>query len=153
MMMQLKTLALALILAPAMAGAAQVYKWTDGDGVIHFGDRQPTGTKAEQISVRSGTPQLIRQPATAQEQLDELDKRQQAEAARAAAETETVARQAQRDANCQAAKQNLGIISKNGRIRMTVNGEQRFLTPEEIAQQKSRLEEIVEQSCSEEVAP
>lgn len=153
MTMKHKALVLILIFAPALVSAAQVYKWTDGNGVTHFGDRQPTGTKAEQIRVKSGTPQLTRQPATAQEQLDELDKRQQDEAGRAAAENEEVEGHAQRDANCQAARQNLGIISKNGRIRMTENGEQRFLTAEEIAQQKLRLEEIVEQSCSEEVGP
>ncbi len=35
-------------LAPASAG---VYKWTDADGRVHFGDRPPTSVEAEPIAV------------------------------------------------------------------------------------------------------
>jgi hypothetical protein len=54
MKIQLKTMALLLTMAPAMASATEVYRWTDADGVTHFGDRQPAGTQAEQIGVGSG---------------------------------------------------------------------------------------------------
>lgn len=153
MTMKLKTLALVLALTPAMVTAAPVYKWTDSDGITHYGDRQPTGIEVEQISVKSGMPQPVSPPATAQEQLNDLEKRRQDESEQATVEDEAAARKAQREANCQAATQNLDIIRKNGRIRMTVNGEQRFLTPEEIAEQKTRLEGIVEQNCGDETAP
>ena len=43
--------------APGLATSASVYKWTDENGVTHFGDRQPTGQNAEQVNVRSGTSQ------------------------------------------------------------------------------------------------
>ncbi len=37
---------------PAQAGTGAVYRWVDGDGVIHISsDRPPAGTKAERIEV------------------------------------------------------------------------------------------------------
>ena len=49
------TLTLLLAVVPGVAMSASVYKWTDENGVTHFGDRQPTGSKAERVNVRSGT--------------------------------------------------------------------------------------------------
>ncbi|HKL77885.1 MAG TPA: DUF4124 domain-containing protein, partial [Gammaproteobacteria bacterium] len=29
------------VLLPSLAGAGDVYRWTDADGEVHFGDRPP----------------------------------------------------------------------------------------------------------------
>lgn len=42
---------LAAGLALAFGGAAQVYKWTDPSGKVHYGDRAPDDVKAEQIKI------------------------------------------------------------------------------------------------------
>ncbi|AFP29678.1 DUF4124 domain-containing protein [Marinobacter sp. BSs20148] len=153
MTIQLKTMALLLAMVPAMANATVVYKWTDADGVTHFGDRQPTGTQAEQISVRSGQSNLVNSNSSAQQQLNELEQRQRAASEESRAFDAAATRQAQRKTNCDAAQQNLEIISNNSRIRITENGEQRFLTPDEVSQQKQTYEDIVEQNCGAEQAP
>lgn len=49
----MRALLLTLILMPALA-SAQIYRWTDADGRVHFGQRPPAG--AEQIEVR---PQVV----------------------------------------------------------------------------------------------
>lgn len=153
MKLQLKTMALILAMAPAMINAATVYKWTDADGVTHFGDRQPTGTQAEQIRVKSGQPSSANTHSSAQQQLKEMEKRQQAASEESNETDAAVTRQAQRKTNCDAAQQNLEIISNNARIRITEDGEQRFLTPDEVSQQKQTYEDIVEQNCGAEKAP
>jgi hypothetical protein len=153
MTIQLKTMALLLAMVPAMANATVVYKWTDADGVTHFGDRQPTGTQAEQISVRSGQSNLVNSNSSAQQQLNELEQRQRAASEESRAFDAAATRQAQRKTNCDAAQQNLEIISNNSRIRITENGGQRFLTPDEVSQQKQTYEDIVEQNCGAEQAP
>ncbi|MBQ0762061.1 DUF4124 domain-containing protein [Marinobacter psychrophilus] len=153
MTIQLKTMALLLAMVPAMANATVVYKWTDADGVTHFGDRQPTGTQAEQISVKSGQSNLVNSNSSAQQQLNELEQRQRAASEESRAFDAAATRQAQRKTNCDAAQQNLEIISNNSRIRITENGEQRFLTPDEVSQQKQTYEDIVEQDCGAEQAP
>ena len=49
---------LAIVLAGALCAAAdaaeRVYKWTDKDGVVHYGQQPPTETKSEAIKVQKG---------------------------------------------------------------------------------------------------
>lgn len=54
---RMRTLLLMLVVycaysAPA-AFAADVYKWTDADGRVHFGDRPPAGLSIQEIRIRS----------------------------------------------------------------------------------------------------
>lgn len=58
------------------------------------------------------------------------------------------ARQKQRAANCKTARTNLSLISSSGRIRVEEDGEQRYLTPEEIAEKREQFEEIAELNCN-----
>lgn len=49
--------ALAFVLAAALCGSAHavdVYKWTDGKGVVHYGDRPASGAAASTVSVPGG---------------------------------------------------------------------------------------------------
>lgn len=150
MKMKLKAMTLALALAPLMVSAASVYRWTDADGVIHFGDRQPTGVETEQISVRSGQPGSASTGKSARQQLDELEQRQQQASKESAAADAAATRQAQRKTNCEAAQKNLEIIRNNSRIRINEGGQLRFLTPEEISERKQHNQDIAEQSCGNE---
>lgn len=45
---------------------ADVYRWTDEHGHIHFGDKPPAGTTTEQVEIRINTytsPQIVSRPA------------------------------------------------------------------------------------------
>jgi glutaredoxin len=44
-------LLLVLVLAMAVPVAAQVYKWTDATGKVHYGDRPPDDAKNEQLKL------------------------------------------------------------------------------------------------------
>ncbi|MGC8121923.1 DUF4124 domain-containing protein [Marinobacter sp. VGCF2001] len=134
--------------APGLANSASVYKWTDENGVTHFGDRQPTGQSAEQVNVRSGTSQGSGgQRRSAQEQLGDLQEQQAAEQQQREESAVEEARRKQREANCATARSNLRVINSNARIRVEENGEQRYLTPEEIEQQRQKFEEIEDENC------
>lgn len=50
-----KALALAAIIAASPA-SAQVYKWTDENGVTHFGSQPPPGQRNEQVEVDAPEP-------------------------------------------------------------------------------------------------
>ena len=146
-------LAMAMATAPAAASATAVFKWIDADGVTHFGDRQPTGIQAEQISVRSGPSSFVNNNSSARQRVNELELEQQQTAREASRAVDAAAtRQAQRKTHCDTAQQNLGIISNNARIRITEDGEQRFLTPDEVSQQKQAYEDIAGQNCGAEKA-
>lgn len=40
------------LLIPCLVHAADIHKWRDADGKIHFGDKPPADTQTEQITVR-----------------------------------------------------------------------------------------------------
>lgn len=49
-----RLLILSLLLASAAAGANSVYKWTDKNGRVHYGDRPPQ-LNAEKVEAKPGT--------------------------------------------------------------------------------------------------
>lgn len=148
--MNKKTLTLTLLLAatPGIAMSASVYKWTDENGVTHFGDRQPAGAQSEKVNVRSGTASgSASGRPTPQQRVNQLEEQQQADAVSRRQAAEEEARQKQRQANCETARTNLQVISNNARIRIEENGEQRYLSQEEIAEQRQKFEEIADKNC------
>ena len=148
--MNRKILMFSILMAatPGLAADSSVYKWTDDNGVTHFGDRQPTGKKAEQLNVRSGTSRNANSNrATPQERLSQLEEQQQATAERKKESAVEEAKRKQREANCKTAKANLKVISSNARIRVEENGEQRYLSPEEIDVQREKFEAFAEENC------
>ncbi|MCS5563157.1 DUF4124 domain-containing protein [Marinobacter sp.] len=148
--MNKKTLTLTLLLAatPGIAMSASVYKWTDENGLTHFGDRQPAGAQSEKVNVRSGTASdSASERPTPQQRLNQLEEQQQADAVSRRQAAEEEARQKQRQANCETARTNLQVISNNARIRIEENGEQRYLSQEEIAEQRQKFEEIADKNC------
>lgn len=147
--MNAKTLlvAAAIALAPTLASSASVYKWTDDEGVTHFGDRQPTGREAESVKIRSGTSTKVGQSSSPQDKVNELDKRQQSVAEQEKLSAQEEAQRKQRTANCETARNNLNILNSNARIKVEEDGEQRYLAPEEIDEQRQRFQEIVDANC------
>ncbi len=148
--MNRKTLMLTLLMtvAPGMAMSASVYKWTDENGITHFGDRQPVGASSETVNVRSGTSSgAATSRSSPQKRLGELQEQQQNEADREKETAVEAARRKQREANCENARSNLKVIESNARIRIEEDGEMRYLSPEEIAEQKEKLEKIAAENC------
>lgn len=149
MIQRLILLALIALAAPALASAESVYRWKDESGVVHFGDREPAGQSSERVSVKTGKSSGSGGSGrpSAREQVQTLDE-SQAERERREKETAVEkARRKQRDARCQAAQANLQAINSNARIRVTEDDEQRYLSPEEIAEKKQQFEQIVEENC------
>lgn len=148
--MKIKTvlLSIMLIVAPALTSAASVYKWTDENGVTHFGDRQPTGTKSESVDIRTGSSSSGGQQRSAQEQVQAIDDAREEQSERANLSAVEEARQKQRKANCETAQSNLNVIDSNARIRVEDNGEQRYLAPEEIEEQRQKYQQIADDNCS-----
>jgi len=141
-------LTLLMAVAPGMAISASVYKWTDANGITHFGDRQPVGANSETVNVRSGTSTGSgNNRPTAQQRLGELQEQQQEDAEKKQETAAQTARRKQRKANCETARSNLKVIESNARIRIEENGEMRYLSPDEIAEQRDKLEEVVAENC------
>ncbi len=148
MFQRLMLLALIGTMFPAFAMAdSSVYRWTDENGVTHFGDRQPMGRPAEKVNVKTGQPSSAPERSSAVEQVEALDERQQERARQENESAVEEARRKQREANCNTARANIEVISSHARIRVTESGEQRYLSPEEVQEKRKQFEEIAAENC------
>lgn len=142
------TLTVLLAVVPGVSMSASVYKWTDENGVTHFGDRQPTGKQSERVNVRSGTASTVTSDRKSpQERLNDLQKREEDQAVTERERASQEARRKQREANCATARANLDAIDSNARIQIEENGETRYLSPEEIAKQRRKAADIAAENC------
>lgn len=51
----IRTLLLFIILITAQASYGEIYKWTDKNGKVHFGDKKPRYLEAEQLQLKINT--------------------------------------------------------------------------------------------------
>ena len=117
-------LLIALISTPATA-AERVYKWTDAEGNVHFGQQPPTGTGAEALDIKQGYTAEAK--PTDEERNDEIRRR--------------------RD-YCKLAQQNLEALSSEGEVkRKDEYGNVTDMTEEEKATERVRAEAAVKSYC------
>ncbi|WP_349560353.1 DUF4124 domain-containing protein [Marinobacter sp. NFXS9] len=150
----MKTLGIALTFLLAIssftATAASVYKWKDENGVVHFGDQKPMNKQSETVNVRSGTSKADtnEKRMSPQQEVDALDKSRAEQAKKDKESREEEAQAKQRQKNCEIATKNLQTISNNARIKISEDGEQRYLTPEEIQKKKEQFQKIIDEDCA-----
>lgn len=148
MIRQLVLIAIIGAMMPAMTLAQSVYRWTDEEGVTHFGDREPTGRQSDRVSVRTGRPSgSAADRNTPQQQLEALENRQEEGRRRANETAVDEARRKQREANCATARSNLSVLNSNARVRIEENGEQRYLDQDEIEEQRQQFERVAAENC------
>lgn len=133
---------ISLLCLSTLSFAGKIYKWTDNDGNIHYGERPPNHN-AKQLKVPRGpahTPAPAAKPGSTQNStkklLDAFDKERKTKeeaTAKAAAEKE------RRDKNCSSAKRRIAGLKIGGRqYEMTDQGERHYLNEADI---QSRLQE------------
>lgn len=120
---------LMMLLLPLSAFAAEVYKWTDPQGRVHFGDR-PSQRNAEKVTVKAGSGDGgagVQKEATAVEQLKMQDKKY---------------------AGCKEKKEKLTTWKAAGKIiEQDGLGKERTYTDEEKAQLLARTQASIDKDC------
>lgn len=105
------------LLALAPHAHAELYKWTDAQGKVHYTDQPPTvsaQTIKNSATGQAGTTTQATQSLNAQEQAYQK-RRKEAEDARAKeAEQSRIARE-----NCDKARKNLDALNKSSRVYTT----------------------------------
>lgn len=126
----------------ATAQAADVYKWTDDKGVVHYADAPPDGQKYERMRVSSGTTTAAPDPAP------------QATPAAATPEPGSVEDQiakhkAARAQNCQIARDNLALIENSPDVQKDFDGDGKPepMTPEQRASEIKANQDAIVRSC------
>jgi hypothetical protein len=142
-------LALALTLATASASAA-MYKWTDQNGNVQYGQFPPSGVQAERISASGTThkvdPQDSKSPQQRLQELEEQQKQQGEQEAEAAAKQQLAA---QRQNNCELARKNLAVLQEEGHHRVRLpDGTVTYLTDEQKQQRVDQANQQIKDNCN-----
>ncbi len=124
---------------------AEIYRWVDAQGNVHFDSRSRPG--AEQVEVR---PQVIERDEATREREARTERffdarRQEQQAAEQAASEQY----AKRERACREWKQQLSRLSQGGRyFRADAKGERVYYSDEEIGATRRQLASRISQNCS-----
>lgn len=152
--MRYQAIAAALILIMAAAGTAaagDIYKWTDEEGNVHFGDR-PLGEDPERLAIRSKPTDPARIQAAAQARASAAAKAAE-EAAAAAPQGPTPeelrAEADERKQKCSTYRAQLQKYVTSRRLyREDESGERVYLDENEMLAARERVENQVQEFCS-----
>lgn len=135
---------LGVLLLPALA-SAQIYRWTDAHGQVHFSER-PNASGAEVVEVR---PQVLERDAATQgreERLRRLHEARRSEQQQAA-ENRTRVRQQQHE-HCADLRSRLATLERGGVFyRQLADGSQAFISDGDIKTEVTRLREALAAAC------
>jgi hypothetical protein len=155
--------AAAMITLPATA--AEMYKWLDAEGKVHYSDQQPPADARKQETLRAAARTAARVPApaggsdaapgtspapktTAEQEMEFRKRRVEAAEAEAKKQKETQAA-ADKQRNCTQSKARVAALEKGGRItRLDAAGEQVFLNDAEIGQALTEARRTAESWCN-----
>ena len=132
--------------------ADEIYKWTDEDGNVHYGDR-PSGELTEerlQYSYNRTDSDAVNQRVQAHR--DSTAARRDAraereEAKRTAAEERAAAKE--REARCRDYRSKMELMLASRRLyREDENGERVYLDDVQTAEARQKAEELIKENCS-----
>jgi hypothetical protein len=129
---------------------ADIYRWVDEEGKVHFGDRPGAAESAEEVRVKGGggadlpAPGATDRSQTRQRLLEQYEKER---LERRAAAAEKKAEQARRTRNCAIAKDRLSTYEKSVLYDYGSDGERQFLSKAEHEQALVDARADVERWC------
>lgn len=143
----LSALIIAIMLTFAVVASEKTtkvtYKWVDENGITQFTERPPKDRAYEKIIVTSSGGQEVQEvPA------DEATQEANEEVLDPAAEIQRA-----NDRNCKIARQNMDVLNNIARIRVTENGQERILSPEEKADRVKDTQKQIDTFCKPAAAP
>jgi len=128
-----------LLLAPAVA--AQVYKWTDSQGTVHYSETPPPkGTTYQRVTPLGGVQPVA---PTAEHRYEAPPEADESDAAPVADTPQNRARL------CSSLKANLDLLKSHGPVVMEQNGKNVALDDAQRSQQITQAEQQYQQFCSE----
>lgn len=154
------------------SAGAEMYKWTDADGKVHFSDQPPPANIKNLTTIKRGNPAGKPLPAASESNSDsanpdpvaekakaaapktyvekdmEFKKRQVEKAEREAAEKKKTDEAAEKQRNCDQSRARLKSLQAGGRVaRANAQGETEYLNDAQIAQEIERGKKSVDDWC------
>lgn len=146
--MMMRAALLVLCLSLPLAAVAEVYKWTDASGQVHYSDQPPSG----QAKAIKGAPAPSQDASAAQQALAEKDlafKKRQADTAKAKEKADKDAEAARiKQENCERARRNLAALDQSGRTYTTgPYGQRNYMTDQQRADNRANAERFMAENC------
>lgn len=142
--------ALAALITSGTAVASEIYKWTDSDGNVHYGDR-PTGeAPVERLAIvsRSTDNSVVQERLQARAEARAAARQVAAEAPKEMTREEIRAEQAKRQERCLEYRGKLETFEQSARLyREDEAGEREYLEEDEIQAARSRVEQQIKEYC------
>lgn len=142
---------LAGLMISALA-TADIYRWQDADGVIHFSDTPPEGIPSTLVSIDSRPTDKARISAAKTQARGKQQAQLLIEQEEMAAQKETAAEAAEqaeeRAQACTQARQRQETYNNSRRLyRELENGEREWYSEEEVAMARENAQKAVEEFC------
>ncbi len=145
---KMRAVLLLLCLCFPLASAAEIYKWTDGSGQVHYSDQPPS----DQALVIKAAPAPPTEAGEAQRELAEKDlafKKRQEDATKAREKADADAQAARtKQENCERARQNLVNLDQSPRsYTIGPSGQRTYLTDQQRADTRAAAEKFIAENC------
>ncbi len=141
----------ASLLVGGTALSGEIYKWTDADGDVHYGDR-PIGTDVERLHVISNSNtdndavQASVEARHVREAVRSEARSKRAEADQASADARAEA--AQRDVKCQESRTRMQTYLQSRRLYQQDDaGERVYLDEDQTMQARADAQEMIQKYC------
>lgn len=142
--------AAAAVLAPAAcAGAADVYRWVDGSGAVHFSDHPPADRPASKLDTAksAGVDPVVEERRAKERRLLEVieDERRQEAQAKATAEEQ----RRERAGHCSEARRRATLLEQNRVFYRedAKTGERVYLSAKEVDEANAEVRQAITQWC------
>ncbi|MFN7097197.1 MAG: DUF4124 domain-containing protein [Gammaproteobacteria bacterium] len=144
--MKKRFLCLLIILIACSAAAAEVYKWTDANGVVHYSDTP--GNNDVQIVELPNYPAVVSNVPAEQTSMPSTISAQ-SPTATPQEQQQAIAQQKQQEAYCEQAKANLGLLQETGRRVYTVStdGQYHYFNDTERQAEIKKTQEQIKELC------
>jgi hypothetical protein len=134
-----------LLLLPGLA-TAEIYRWTDANGQVHF-DQRPAAAGAAPVEVKPQVverDQLTRERQERAERFYQARREEQAQAQAAAAQS-----QAERAAECRQLRSQLADIAEGpSYYQVGADGQRDYYSDEQLDTARQRLRDRMSERCS-----
>ena len=122
--------------------AGSIQKWVDDEGNVHYGDAPPVSAKTKEVKVL-GAPS---DPGRALPRLSTDGKGNSASGTKG---DDSQVPEDQAKAACEAARQDLEVITSSSRIKLkAADGSTRYMSTEEIEERRVASEADIEKFCN-----
>lgn len=140
----MRALLLLFTLLPSLA-TAEIYRWTDAQGRVHFSQR-PQAASAERVEVRPQVVQRDEQTRAREQRLEQIHEARRMEQQQATAQASQA--RAEHEQQCTQLRQRLARLDEGGRFyRHAADGTVEYVSDQEVESTREQLREQVNATC------